>query len=210
MHVHGAKLDTAVVAAHSLYWLITVTVTVLALAAAMVAVSRGARAWVAYPLAGVAIVTAAVAAGFAFAPHAWLVSTANRDFPGTVVAHLTMLSMLLAPAAVLYVCAGNAAHHARTLRSLDIERAAETERLAQQRLQTELATIDHHLVLTAMRLALPLLASGAAQAEELLAAVTAYLRVAHQRGAVDPQGVADALRELRQLCRDRSGATVPG
>ena len=197
-------------AARSLYWLITITVTVLALAASMVAVARGARAWVAYPLAGVAIVTAAAAAGFAFAPYAWLVSTANRHFPGTVVAHLTMLSMLLAPAAVFYVCASNAAHHARTLRSLDIERAAETERLAQQRLQTELATIDHDLVLTAMRLALPLLASEAAQAEELLGAVTAYLRVAHQRGAVDARGVADALRELRQLCRDRSGATALG
>ena len=117
--------------------------------------------------------------------------------------------MLLAPAAVFYVCASNAAHHARLLRSLDIERAAETERLVQQRLQTELATIDHDLVLTAMRLALLLLASGAAQAEELLGAVTAYLRVAQQRGAVDVQGVADALRELRQFCTT-SGATAPG
>ena len=104
----------------------------------------------------------------------------------------------------------NAAHQARLLRSLDIEGAAETERLVQQRLQTELATIDHELVLTGMRLALPLLAREAAQAEELLARVTAYLRVAHQRGAIDARGVAAALDDLRQLCMDRSGQTALG
>jgi hypothetical protein len=210
VHFDRAKLDTAVVAARSLFWLTTVTVTVLALAASMVAVARGARAWVAYPLAGVAIVTAAAAAGFAFAPYAWLISAEHQHFPGTVVAHLTILSMQLAPAAVFYVCASNAAHQARLLRSLDIERAAESERLVQQRLQTELATIDHDLVLTGMRLALPLLASEAAQAEELLGAVTAYLRLAHQRGALDAQSVAAALDELRRLCTNRSGATALG
>ena len=131
--------------------------------------------------------------------------------PATVVAHLTTLSMLLAPAAVFYVCASNAAHHARLLRSLDIERAAETERLVQQRLQTELATIDHDLVLTGMRLALaPLLAREAGQAEELLGAVTAYLRVAHQRGAINAQAVTAALDELRRLCANRSRATALG
>jgi hypothetical protein len=61
-----------------------------------------------------------------------------------------------------------------------------------------------------MRLALPLLARQAAQAEALLGAVTAYLRVAHQRGAIDARGVTAALDELRQLCTDRSGATAPG
>ena len=182
MHFEHANVDTAVVAARSLYWLTTVSVTVLALAASMVAVARGARGWIAYALAGVVIVTAAAAADLAFVPYAWKVGTANRHFPATVVAHLTIMSMLLAPAAIFYVCASNAAHHARLLRSLDIERAAVTERLVQQRLQTELATIDHDLVLTAMRLVLPLLASGAAQAQELLGAVTAYLRVAQQRG----------------------------
>jgi hypothetical protein len=210
MHFEHANVDTAVVAARSLYWLTTVSVTVLALAASMVAVARGARGWIAYALAGVVIVTAAAAADLAFVPYAWKVGTANRHFPATVVAHLTIMSMLLAPAAIFYVCASNAAHHARLLRSLDIERAAVTERLVQQRLQTELATIDHDLVLTAMRLVLPLLASGAAQAQELLGAVTAYLRVAQQRGVVDAQGVADALRELRELCHDRSGATALG
>jgi hypothetical protein len=211
MHFEHANVEPAILAARSLYWLTTVTVGVLALATSMVAAARGARPWVAYALAGVVIVTAAAAADLAFAPYAWKVGTANRHLPATVVAHLTTLSMLLAPAAVFYVCASNAVHHARLLRSLDIERAAEAERLVQQRLQTELATIDHDLVLNGMRLALaPLLAREAGQAEELLGAVTAYLRVAHQRGAIDGQGVAAALAELRQLCLDRSEATAPG
>jgi hypothetical protein len=199
VHFDRAKLDPAVVAACSLYWLIIVAVTVLALAASMVAVARGARAWVAYMLACVVIVAGAAAADLAFDPYAWKVGTASRHFPATVVAHLTILSMLLAPAAIFYVCASNAAHHARLLRSLDIERAAETERLVQQRLQTELATIDHDLVLTAMRLALPLMASKAAQEEELLGEMTAYLRVAHQRGPPSAR-VSQPRRELRQLC----------
>jgi hypothetical protein len=158
MHFEHANVDPAVLAARSLYWLAVVTVTVLALAASMVAVARGARPWMAYALAGVVIAAAAAAADLAFAPYAWKVGTENRQIPATVVAHLTILSMLLAPAAVFYVCASNAAHEARLLRSLDIERAAEAERLVQQRLQTELATIDHDQVLTGMRLALPLMA----------------------------------------------------
>lgn len=210
VHSDRAKLDAAVVAVHSLYWLTTVTVTLLALAASMVAVARGASAWVAYSLAVIAIVTSAVAADFVFDPYGWLVSTANRHLTGTVVAHLTWLSIHLALPALFYVCVSNAAHHARLLRTLDIERAGEMERLARQRLQTELATIDHDLVLTAMRLALPLLNRRAAQAEELLVAVTTYLRVAHQRGAVDAHGVAGALHELRQLCIERSAATALG
>ena len=210
MHFEHANVDPAVVAARSLYWLSTVTVTVLALAASMVAVARGARPWMAYALAAVVIVTAAAAADLALAPYAWKVGTANRHIPATVVAHLTILSMLLAPAAVFYVCASNAAHHARLLRSLDIERAAEAERLVQQRLQTELATIDHDLVLKGMRLALPLLAGEAAQAEALLGAVTAYLRAAHQRGASDARGITAALDALRRLCGDRSRAIAPG
>ena len=122
MHIEHANVDPALVAARSLYWLATVTVTVLALATSMVAVARGARAWMAYALAGVVIVTAAAAADLAFAPYAWKVGTASRHLPATVVAHLTIMSMLLAPAAVFYVCASNAAHQARLLRSLDIER----------------------------------------------------------------------------------------
>jgi len=210
MHFEHGNLDRGVFASRSLYWITTVSVTLLALATSMVAVARGARPWMAYALAGVAIVAAAAAADLAFAPYAWKVGTASRQIPATVVAHLTILSMLLAPAAVFYVCASNAANEARLLRSLDIERAAEAERLVQQRLQTELATIDHDLVLTGMRLALVLLARQAAQAEELLGAVTAYLRAAHQRGASDGRGVTAALDELRQLCTDRSPAAAPG
>ena len=210
MHFEHANVDPAVVAARSLYWLSTVTVTVLTLAASMVAVARGARPWIAYVLAGVVIGTAAAAADLALAPYAWKVGTANRHIPATVVAHLTILSMLLAPAAVFYVCASNAAHEARLLRSLDIERAAEAERLVQQRLQTELATIDHDQVLTGMRLALPLMAREPVHAEELLGAATAYLRAAHQRGAIDGRGVTAALDELRQLCTARRAAAQPG
>jgi len=210
MHFEHANVDPAVLAARSLYWLAVVTVTVLALAASMVAVARGARPWMAYALAGVVIAAAAAAADLAFAPYAWKVGTENRQIPATVVAHLTILSMLLAPAAVFYVCASNAAHEARLLRSLDIERAAEAERLVQQRLQTELATIDHDQVLTGMRLALPLMAREPVHAEELLGAVTAYLRAAHQRGAIDGRGVTAALDELRQLCTARRAAAQPG
>ena len=119
MHFEHANVDPAVLAARSLYWLTTVTVSMLALAASMVAVARGAPAGMA--LAGVVIVAAAAAADLSFAPYAWKVGTANRSFAATVVAHLTTLSMLLAPAAIFYVCASNAAHHARLLRSLDIE-----------------------------------------------------------------------------------------
>ena len=209
MHIEHANLAAGLLAQRSLYWLTIVLVTVLALASSMVAVARGARPAIAYVLAGTVIVAAAAAADLAFAPYAWKVGTASRHFP-TVVAHLTILSMLLAPAAVFYVCASNAAHQARLLRSLDLEGAAETERLVQQRLQTELATIDHELVLDGMRLALPLLASDAPRAEELLGAVTAYLRVAHQRGAGDAKAVVVALEQLRQLCLDRSGQPALG
>jgi hypothetical protein len=91
MHFEHANVDPAVVAARVLYWLTTVTVTVLVLAASMVAVARGASAWMAYALAGVVIVTAAAAADLAFAPYAWKVGTASRHFPATVIAHLTLL-----------------------------------------------------------------------------------------------------------------------
>jgi len=211
MHFEHTNIDPAVLLARSLYWLTTVAVAALALATSMVAVARGARPWMAYALAAAVIATAAAAADLAFAPYVWKVGAGNRHLAATVAAHLTTLSMFLAPAAVFYVCASNAAHQARLLRSLDVERAAEAERLVQQRLQTELATIDHDLVLTGMRLALPpLLAREAAQAEELLGAVTAYLRVAHQRGVSNAQAVTAALDELRQLCARRSRATALG
>jgi hypothetical protein len=96
MHFEHVKVDAALLAARSLYWLTIATLTLLTLAASMVAVARGARPWVAYALAGVVIVTVAAAADLAFAPYAWKVGTAGRHIPATVIAHLTILSMLLA------------------------------------------------------------------------------------------------------------------
>ncbi len=110
---------------------------------------------------------------------------------------------LLCPSAVLYVYASSATHDDKVLRAVEAERAAEAERLARQRLQIELATVDHDLVLRAMRLALTAPAREAAQAEALLEAVTAYLRVAQQRGSSEPGRIAAALAELRQACASR-------
>jgi hypothetical protein len=80
----------------------------------------------------------------------------------------------LCPPAVLYVYASSAAHDAKVLRALEAERAAEAERLARQRLQTELATVDHDLVLRAMRLALTAARERGRASGSLLEAVTAY------------------------------------
>lgn len=93
----------------------------------------------------------------------------------------------------------SATHDAKVLHVLEAERAAEAERLARQRLQTELATVDHELVLSAMRRALIAPAREAAQADGLLEAVTAYLRVAQQRGSSEPERVAAALRKLKEV-----------
>ena len=51
-----------------------------------------------------------------------------------------------------------------------------------------------------MRLALSAPPREAAQAEPLLEAVTAYLRVAQQRDSSEPGRIAAALDELRQAC----------
>jgi hypothetical protein len=56
-----------------------------------------------------------------------------------------------------------------------------------------------------MRLALGAPERAAAQAEALLEAVTAYLRVAQQRGSSEPGRIAAALAELRQACASRGG-----
>jgi hypothetical protein len=115
------------------------------------------------------------------------------------------LTMLAAPA-VAYVVQSNAAQSANALRRLETERMAEAERLAQQRLQAQLATIDHDLVLTAMRLAR---ASPPAHAESLLAALAAYLRAAQQRDATDAASVATTLADLRAKC-NRAPGTAAG
>lgn len=111
------------------------------------------------------------------------------------------------PGAEFYVFASNAKHRARLLRAAEAERVAEAERLAQQRLQAELASIDHDLVLTVLRHALGLRASHPVRADGLLRTVAEYLRAAQQRGRSDPQRIATALAELRQeACAAEPGA----
>jgi hypothetical protein len=105
----------------------------------------------------------------------------------------------------VYVLASSATHDEKVLNALESERAAEAERLAQERLQSELAMVNHDLVLRAMQLALNAPERAVGQAEALLEAVTAYLRVAQQRGSSEPARIAAALAELRQACASRDG-----
>ena len=190
---HGAFALTV----YALSNFVIVMVTLAVLAAALVAVARGVSVWVAYP-----------AAGFAAFAIGWIISEVTNPFcgcaPRGLSGHLWVLSFLCPPA-VLYVYASSAAHDAKVLRALEAERTAEAERLARQRLQTELAMVDHDLVLRALRLALTMPASEAGQAETLLEAVTAYLRVAQQRGSSEPERVAAALRRLKEACASGSG-----
>jgi len=175
----------------------TVMVTLALLAVALVAVARGVSAWVAYPAAGIAAAAIGWVIGDVVPPYC---GCNQRQWQG----HLFLL-WFLCPLAVVYVFASNATHDEKALRALEIERAAEAGRLAQERLQIELATVDHDLVLRAMRLALTAPAREAAQAEALLEAVTAYLRAAQQRGSSEPGRIAAALDELRQACASRDG-----
>jgi hypothetical protein len=141
-------------------------------------------------------------------PYRFLAVTPTPPLQAVVVRYLYFLS-LLAPFAWMYAYASSAAHHRKVLRAVEAERAAEAERLAQQRLQTELATVDHDLVLRAMRLALDAPARDATDAQPLLEAVTEYLRAAQQRGSSEPGRVAASLAELRQACA-RRGAQPAG
>jgi hypothetical protein len=179
----------------------TVLVTMAVLAVALVAVARGISVWVAYPAAGFAVAAIGSVLGVVIEANC---GCPARDLHAMVVGHLYSLS-LLCPPAVLYVYASSATYDEKALRALEAERAAEAERLAQQRLQTELATVDHDLVLRALRLALTARAREAALAEALLEAVTAYLRLAQQRGSSEPGRIAAALAELRQACASRVG-----
>ncbi|HUG22778.1 hypothetical protein [Piscinibacter sp.] len=186
---------------YTLFSFSTVLLTLAVLAVALVAVARGISVWVAYPAAGFAIAAIGTVLG--------LVIEANCGCPPQplhvmVVGHLYALS-LLCPPAVLYVYASSATHDQKVLRALEAERAAEADRLAQQRLQTELASVDHDLVLRALRLALTVRTRDAAQAEALLEAVTAYLRLAQQRGTSEPGRIAAAWAELRQACSSPAG-----
>ena len=181
---------------HTLFNFSTVMLTMAVLAVALVAVARGISVWVAYPAAGFAVAAIGTVLG--------IVIEANCGCPpnpvhAMIVQHLYRLS-LLCPPAVLYVYASSATHDQKVLRALEAERAAEADRLARQRLQTELATVDHDLVLSALRLALTARVHGEPQVEALLEAVTAYLRLAQQRGASEPGRIAAALTELRLAC----------
>jgi hypothetical protein len=186
---------------YTLFNFSTVMVTMAVLAVALVAVARGISVWVAYPAAGFAVAAIGSVLGVVVEANC---GCPPRDLHEMVVDHLYLLS-LLCPPAVLYVYASSATYDEKVLRALEAERAAEAERLAQQRLQTELATVDYDLVLRAMRLALAARAREAAQAETLLEAVTAYLRAAQQRGSSEPGRIAAALAELRQACASRCG-----
>jgi hypothetical protein len=104
--------------------------------------------------------------------------------------------------------ASSALREQEVLRALEAERAAEADRLAQHRLQTELATVDHDLVLNALRLALTVRVHDAARAQALLADVTAYLRLAQQRGSSEPGRIAAVLAELRQACASQGAVPV--
>ena len=197
------------VAARTLSWLVAVAVSLVALAVAMVAVVRGVSPWLAYPAAAVAVALVTTATALALHPYAWIVITPTPRFPSILASNLALLLLLLGPPAVFYVHASSAANHQRLLRALDTERAAEAERLAQQRLQTELATVDHDLVLTAMRLALAVRTAEPARSDALLLAATTYLRAAQQRGSSEPERVAAALRELKEACASGSGEPAP-
>lgn len=190
------------VASHALFIVSMLSLTLVALAVALVAVARGISAWVAYPAAALATVVIVSVLGVAIDPYRFFAVTPAPSLHAVVVRYLYFLS-LLGPFAALYVYASGASHDDKALRAVEAERAAEAERLARQRLQIELATVDHDLVLQAMRLALHAPAREAAQAEPLLEAVTAYLRVAQQRDASEPGGVAAALAELRRACARR-------
>jgi hypothetical protein len=186
---------------YTLFSFSTVLLSLAVLAVAMVAVARGISVWVAYPAAGVAVAAIGTVLGIVIEAHC---GCPPRQLQAMIADDLYYLS-LLGPAAVLYVYASSAAHDEKVLRALEGERATEAERLAQQRLQTELATIDHGVVLRALRLALAAPAREAAQAQALLEAVTEYLRAAQQRSASEPGRIAAALAELRQACASRGG-----
>jgi hypothetical protein len=185
-------------ALQALFCFSMVMVTLAAMAVALVAVARGISVWVAYPAAGIAAVALGSVVNLPI-DYFWLPYHPKATQLWVFAAN-TVFLLNLGPAAVLYVYASSATHDAKVLRAVEAERAAEAERVAQQRLQTELATVDHDLVLRAMRLALAVWAREAAQAEALLEAVTAYLRLAQQRGSSEPDRIAVALAELRQAC----------
>lgn len=186
---------------YTLFSFCTVMLTLAVLAVALVAVARGLSVWVAYPAAGFVITAIGTVLG--------IVIEANCGCPPrtlhAMIAGYSRPLLDLLPPAVLYVYASSATYDQKVLRTLEAERTAAADRLAQQRLQTELATVDPDLVLSALRLALAVRAHDAARAHALLEAVTAYLRLAQQRGTSEPGRIAAALAELRQACSSPAG-----
>lgn len=189
---------------YTLFNFSSVMVIMVVLAVALVAVARGISVWLAYSTVGFAAVAIGSVLGVVIESNC---GCPPRQLQAMIAQYLTSLSFLC-PLAVMYVYASSATHDERVLRAVEAERAAEAERLAQQRLQTELATVDHDLVLRAMRLALTAHTREAAQAEALLEAVTAYLRAAQQRGSSEPGRIAAALAELRHACASRGSEPV--
>ncbi len=192
----GSDHQFAALVFYTLFNFSTVMVTLAVLAVALVAVARGIPVWLAYPAAGFAVAAIGTVLGFVIEANC---GCPPRPLHAMIVEYLDALS-LLCPPAVLYVYASNAMHDQKVLRALEDERAVESERLAQRRLQIELATVDHDLVLGALRLALNAPAHDHPQVQALLEAVTAYLRLAQQRGSSDPDRIAAALTELRRAC----------
>jgi len=199
--------DADGVARHALFKVSLLLLTLAVCAVALVAVARGISAWVVYPATALATAVIVSVLGVAIDPYRFLAATPSPPLQAVIVRYLYFLS-LLGPFAVLYAYASSATHDDKALRAVEAERAAEEERLARQRLQIELATVDHDLVLRAMRLALSAPPHEAAQAEPLLEAVTAYLRVAQQRDSSEPGRVTAALDELRQACARRGAEPV--
>jgi len=199
--------DADGVARHALFIVSLLLLTLAVCAVALVAVARGISAWVVYPAAALATAVIVSVLGVAIDPYRFLAGTPSPSLQAVIVRYLYFLA-LLGPFAVLYGYASSATHDDKALRAVEAERAAEEERLARQRLQIELATVDHDLVLRAMRLALSAPPHEAAQAEPLLEAVTAYLRVAQQRDSSEPGRVTAALDELRQACARRGAEPV--
>jgi hypothetical protein len=177
------------------------TVMLLAMTVAMVAVARGTSRWLAYAIAGSIAALTFAAAGLVLDPLNFLF---KMNSPRWVALSYTLGLIMWAVPAVVYVIQSNAVQNANALRRLETERTAEAERLAHQRLQAQLATIDHDLVVTALRLA----RASPKRAESLLAALSAYLRAAQQRESTDATAVATTLAELRAMCTSLAGGSA--
>ncbi|MBV9889907.1 MAG: hypothetical protein JO090_03360, partial [Rhizobacter sp.] len=193
--------DVVQLGTRALFYVAVVLATLLAMAVAMAAVARGSSPWVAYPMAAASVAVVGLAAAHALDPIRWIGEIANPAMRS--VAYLSSLSAQLVAPAILFVQHANATLRVVALRRLEAERASQADRVAQERLLAERSTIDHDLVVAAMRFALELPEPESARAELALETVAHYLRVAQQRNASDRQAVVVALHALRQICAGR-------